>query len=196
MCTSVWFLAPTIVWNVILSRLRMIAVLLSPSAIMPGSTLGGTGRGILPRGPRTIPRNLPIVAICGTSDKKKSCFRANFLAFCRSPPKSSILFGSMTMIPAAFALVAISASANIAMLIFLPRPCGRRTFSSILFVGFFKSTSLMVNAISMLSTNFRSGASPSAFFTASVICSSIFYHPCGQRGFPLPQPVVQLNLSS
>ncbi len=68
----------------------------------------------------------------------------------------------MTSIPAALALVAISPSANIVMRTGLPLPVGRRTSSWILFVGFFRSTSRRVKAISTDSTNLRSGDSSRA----------------------------------
>ena len=80
------------------------------------------------------------------------------------------------------ARVAASPAANIAILTSRPRPEGRRISSLIRFVGFFKSTSLMVNAMSIDCTNLRSGASSRACLMAVLMFSSISSHLCSLRG--------------
>src|SRR5213594_3452218 len=72
---------PMAAWNVRLSRLRTRTVFRNELMKFVGSAVGGTGRGILPRGPRTTPRRFPITGMRGASAMKKSYDVARALAF-------------------------------------------------------------------------------------------------------------------
>src|SRR2546430_1844430 len=72
---------PMAAWNVRLSRLRTRTVFRNELMRFVGSAVGGTGRGILPRGPRTTPRRFPITGMRGASAMKKSYDVARALAF-------------------------------------------------------------------------------------------------------------------
>src|SRR6266705_2041201 len=63
---------PIAAWNVRLSRLRTRTVFRNELIKFVGSAVGGTGRGILPRGPRTTPRRFPMTGMRGASAMKKS----------------------------------------------------------------------------------------------------------------------------
>ena len=161
-------------------------MLFRPFAMTAGSRVGGTGLGIFPRGPSTTPSQRPTSPMCGTSDRKKSKEFAIFLAFPLLPPSSSICSGEITWIPAAFAFCAASWLANIATFNSFPLPPGRRTSSLIRLLGFFKSTSLIVNDISTDSTNLRSGALARASWIAVLISFSILITPAVSEVLPSP----------
>src|SRR5207245_504663 len=134
--------------NVRLARLRTRAVFRNELIRFVGSAVGGTGRGILPRGPRTTPRRLPITGMSGASAMKKSYDVARVLAFRLSLAYSSISCGWITRSAAFRAFKASSPDAKTQMRIGFPRPLGRTTSSSTRFFGTERSTSRRFTATS------------------------------------------------
>src|SRR5207249_4633305 len=87
---------PNAAWRVGLSRLRTRTVFRIAVMRFVGSAVGGTGRGILPRGPRTTPRRFPITGMRGASAMKKSQACARPRAFRLLVAYSSISCGWIT----------------------------------------------------------------------------------------------------
>src|SRR5439155_17744208 len=163
---------PIAAWNVRLSRLRTRTVLRIELIRFVGSAVGGRGRGILPRGPRTPPSRSPITGISGASAMKKSYAAARARAFRLSLAYSSISCGWMTRSATARAFRASSPEANTQTRIGLPRPFGRTTSSSTRFFGTDRSTSRRFTATSTDSLNSRGFAASRSFLIVSTECLS------------------------
>src|SRR3989442_1191200 len=163
---------PIAAWKVRLSRLRTRTVLRIELIRFVGSAVGGSGRGILPRGPRTTPSRFPITGISGASAMKKSYAAARARAFRLSLAYSSISCGWMTRSATARAFRASSPEANTQTRIGLPRPFGRTTSSSTRFFGTDRSTSRRFTATSTDSLNSRGFAASRSFLIVSTECLS------------------------
>src|SRR3989442_392431 len=163
---------PIAAWNVRLSRLRTRTVFRNELIRFVGSAVGGTGRGILPRGPRTTPRRLPITGMSGASAMKKSYDVARVLAFRLSLAYSSISCGWITRSAAFRAFKASSPDAKTQTRIGFPRPLGRTTSSSTRFFGTGRSMSRRFTATSTDYLNARRLAASTSFLIVSTECLS------------------------
>src|SRR6266571_2524865 len=163
---------PIAAWNVRLSRLRTRTVLRIAVIRFVGSAVGGTGRGIRPRGPRTTPSRFPTTGIRGASEMKKSYDIASSRALRLSLAYSSISWGWMTRSATARAFKARSPEAKTHTRIGLPRPLGSTTSSSRRFLGMERSTSRRFTATSTDSVNSRGFAASRSFLIVSTECLS------------------------
>src|SRR6266566_3454701 len=179
---------PIAAWNVRLSRLRTRTVFRIAVIRFVGSAVGGTGRGIFPRGPRTTPSRFPITGINGASATKKSPDCARARAFLLSVAYSSISCGWMTKSATFLAFRASSPEANTQMRIGLPRPFGRTTSSSTRFFGTDKSISRRFTASSTDSLNCRGFAASRSFRMVSTECLSATEHRHLQSARPIQPP--------
>ena len=163
---------PMAAWNVRRSLDRTRTVLRMFLIMFVGSAVGGTGRGILPLGPSTTPSRRPMTGMSGASATKKPKSRARPWALRLFPAYSSISCGWITRSATGRTFVASSPEAKTQIRTGLPRPLGRRTSSSMRFLGTDRSTSRRFSATSTVSLNCRDFADSKAFLTVSTECFS------------------------